>query len=169
MSRNGQKVHQRSAVRNDDIRQVIYADGCGPSRGIGMGGWGAVILLDCEVQREMHGRDDRTTVNRMELTGVIRGLEVTSDPGIVLVCSDSRYVVNGFNKGNVNRWLRNGWKTLRGTPVKNRDLWERLLTLARERETRFRWVPSGSHPMNVAADELSRRWKTTHKTTREAA
>ena len=169
MSRDGQKTHQMSVVRNDDIWWVVYADGCGPSRGMGQGGWGAVILLDCEVQREMHGRDDQTTVNRMELTGAICGLEATSDPDIVLVCSDSRYVVNGFNKGNVNRWLRNGWRTLRGTPVKNRDLWERMLTLARERETRFRWAPSGSHPMNVAADELSRKWKTIQEKTREMA
>ena len=159
--KNGKSVmHPPSGVRNDDIRQVVYADGCGAAQRIGPGGWGAVVLLDGEVQRELHGRDDRTTVNRMELTAAIRGLEAAPDTGTVLVCSDSRYLVNGFNKGNLNRWRLNGWRTLAGTPVRNQALWERLLQLARERELRFRWVPAGSDPMNMEADRLSRVWKT---------
>lgn len=146
-------------VTNDNTETVVYCDGSGPPQDRGKDGWGALIVRNGKIAQRLHGSSPLTTVNRMEMTAAIRTLEMTTEEGIVLVCSDSRYLVNAFNKGNLKRWLSNGWQTLRGTLVRNRDLAERLVELVREKEIRFRWVPAGSHPHNVEADRLSREWK----------
>ena len=79
----------------------------------------------------------------MEITVAIKALESLTDESIVLVRSDSRYLVNAFNKGSPKYWAKNRWLTrISATPVQNQDFWKRLLELTRERTIRFQWVPS---------------------------
>ena len=90
-------------VTNDSIETVVYCDGSGPPRDQGKGGWGALIVRNGKIAQRLHGSSPMTTVNRMEMTAAIRALEMMTEEGIVLVCSDSRYLVNAFNKGNLKR------------------------------------------------------------------
>ena len=72
---------------------IIFTDGS--SRGNpGPGGWGAIVS-DGEMVREMGGREDKTTNNRMELTAVIKSLENNKKEPITVV-SDSEYVIKGI-------------------------------------------------------------------------
>lgn len=73
-----------------------------------------------------------TTNNRMEMLAVVQALSkmaVHRPHDRLLIVSDSAYVVNCFADQWHARWLRNGWKNSNGKPVKNRDLWEKMLDL----------------------------------------
>ena len=64
----------------------------------------------------------------MELTAVIEGLAALRESCAVTVVSDSRYVVDGIEKGWAKSWKRNGWRKSDKKPALNADLWDKLLT-----------------------------------------
>ena len=97
-----------------------------------------------------------TTNNRMELLGVITGLEALNRPCTVEVFTDSQYVVNAFNQHWIEGWLKRGWKNAKKEPVKNKDLWQRLLAAKDPHKVSFHWVKGhAGHPLNERCDELA--------------
>ena len=113
------------------MKVIIYTDGSARSNP-GRGGYGAVLKYTNPAGKtftsELSRGYAKTTNNRMELMAVIVALEALNRPCEVEVHSDSQYVVNAFNKHWIDGWKKRGWKTANKQPVKNRDLWERLLT-----------------------------------------
>ena len=80
----------------------IYTDGAAKKNPVGPGGYAAIVKLyndDDSVLsiEEFAGGHPRTSNNRMELMGVIVGLEALEHPSEVTVVSDSSYVVNAFS------------------------------------------------------------------------
>lgn len=138
---------------------TIYTDGA--ARGNpGPGGYGAVLQFrDAEGvlhERELSGGFERTTNNRMELLAVIVALEALKRPCEVMLHSDSQYVVNAFNQHWVEGWLKRGWKNASKQPVKNVDLWKRLLEAKRPHQVEFVWVKGhAGHPENERCDALA--------------
>ena len=139
-------------VPDDTIR--VYTDGA--CRGNpGRGGWGVVIEHGRD-RTEANGADADTTNNRMELTAAIEALERIAPGPHVRITTDSSYVRNGITQW-VEAWRSNGWKTSRGTAVKNRDLWQRLAEACAQRSVSWQWVKGHSgHPGNSRADKLAR-------------
>lgn len=138
---------------------TIFTDGS--SRGNpGPGGYGAVLQYR-DSAGELHTRElsqgyARTTNNRMELLGVIAALEALKRPCDVTLYSDSQYVVNAFNQRWVDGWLKRGWKNSSKQPVKNVDLWKRLLAAKKPHRVKFVWVKGhAGHPENERCDELA--------------
>ena len=121
----------------------------------GPGGWAA--LLRCKGrERELAGGEADTTNNRMELMAAIAALEVLSEPCAIILHTDSQYVRQGITLWMPN-WLRRGWKTAAGAPVKNRDLWERLHAAAQRHVIDWRWVKGHSGNVdNERVDVLAR-------------
>jgi ribonuclease HI len=78
----------------------------------------------------------------MELLACIKGLEALKEPCRVDLYSDSKYVVDGINKGWARRWRANNW--LRNRKARSRaintDLWQRLLDLLEKHEVKMHWV-----------------------------
>jgi len=103
---------------------VIFTDGA--SRGNpGPGGWGAVVAVGDSV-RELGGREDKTTNNRMELMAILEGLRaLPSDVVDVSLYTDSTYAMKGATQW-MKSWQRTHWQTKAGTPVSNRDIWEQI-------------------------------------------
>ena len=132
----------------------IYTDGA-CSGNPGPGGYGCI--LECEgVERELSGGEGFTTNNRMELMGVISGLESLKFPCEVTIYSDSSYIVDAINKGWTTSWRKNNWIKSDKKPVKNPDLWERLLKLLDTHEVKFVWVKGhASNPKNNRCDALA--------------
>lgn len=133
-----------------DQRLRVYTDGA-CSGNPGPGGWGWASSFD----HHDSGGDPATTNNKMELTAVLRAIE--ANPGPLTVVMDSTYVKDGLEKWSAN-WVRNGWRTKAGEPVKNREIWEPLLAArdARRHEIAFEWVKGHSgDPMNDFVDELA--------------
>lgn len=132
----------------------VYSDGACLGNP-GPGGYG--VILDHGGQRRERSKGYRlTTNNRMELLGVIAGMEALSEPCNVRVVTDSNYVVQGIEQGRAARWRSRGWLTANKTPAKNVDLWEKLLALCDRHTVRFEWVRGHSgHPENERCDELA--------------
>ena len=121
----------------------------------GPGGW-AALLRWREVERELAGGEPDTTNNRMELMAAIAALEALREPCDVILTTDSQYVRQGILDWLAN-WIRRGWKTAGGDPVKNRDLWERLQIAAAPHKVDWRWVKGhNGHPENERVDQLAR-------------
>ena len=133
---------------------VIYTDGA-CSGNPGPGGWG-VSLRYGTVVKELHGGDRSTTNNRMELMAAIQALEALTRPATVRLYTDSRYLLDGITKW-VDGWQRNGWKTAAKQPVKNVDLWQRLVAAMEPHKITWEWVRGhAGDPGNERADELAR-------------
>ena len=121
----------------------------------GPGGWGALLRCNGH-EREIAGGDPATTNNRMELMGAIMALETLTAPATVILYTDSQYVRQGITLWMAN-WIRRGWKTAAGDPVKNRDLWERLQLACQRHTIDWRWVKGHSgDPHNERVDVLAR-------------
>lgn len=141
------------------LEVTLYTDGSARGNPDGPGGYGAVLqFVDSRGvlhERELSAGYRRTTNNRMELMAVIAGLEALTKPCRVLVVSDSRYVTEAFNQNWIEGWLKKGWKGASG-PVKNVDLWKRLLKAAAPHELHFTWVRGhAGHPENERCDRLA--------------
>ena len=92
----------------------------------------------------------------MELLGCIVGLEALRRPCTVTVYSDSQYLVNAFNQNWVAGWLKRGWKNAQKQPVKNVDLWKRLLAAKEPHTVTFVWVKGhAGHAENERCDALA--------------
>ena len=133
----------------------IFADGA--CRGNpGPGGWGALLRYG-EQERELWGGEAHTTNNRMELTAVIRALEVLQRPSRLHIVTDSQYVLHGITQWLAG-WKRRGWRTADGKPVKNQELWQRLDELLAPHQAEWTWVRGHTgHPENERADALANR------------
>lgn len=138
----------------------IYTDGAARGNPDGPGGFGT-ILEYVDPKGQVHKREYsqgyvKTTNNRMELMAVITGLEALNRPCDVTVYSDSQYVVNAFNQHWIDGWLKKGWKRGKNEPVKNTDLWKRLLKAKEPHNVIFQWVKGhDGHPQNERCDELA--------------
>ena len=87
---------------------------------------------------------------------MITGLEALKHPCEVVVISDSKYVVDAFEQNWVDGWLKNNFRTASKKPVKNQDLWKRLLDAKSKHEVSFQWVKGhAGHPENERCDELA--------------
>lgn len=129
----------------------IYTDGA-CSGNPGPGGW---AWASTEGRRDSGGTTD-TTNQRMELQAVLEA--VRANPGRLIVHSDSTYVVNCFNEGWYEGWLKRDWKNSQKKPVANRDLWEPLIDLFLDRsdELEFVWVKGHSgDKMNDLVDAMA--------------
>lgn len=120
-------------MATSSIIKKIYTDGA-CSGNPGPGGWGTVLYFDGGGVHELGGGDPQTTNNRMEMMAAIAGLEFLlghSQTTPVSIHTDSEYVLKGITQW-IAGWKRRGWKNAAKKPVLNRDLWERLDSLANQ-------------------------------------
>lgn len=138
----------------------IYTDGSARGNPDGPGGYGAVLHFADQKgvlhERELSAGYVRTTNNRMELMAAIAGLEALTRPCQVDLYSDSKYLTDAFNQGWIDNWVKNNWKRGKSGPVKNIDLWERLLKAKSIHQVTFHWVKGhAGHPENERCDCLA--------------
>ena len=116
----------------------------------GPGGFGTILKYG-DNEKIITGSEAHTTNNRMELLGVIEGLNALKEPCEVDVISDSSYVIKG-----INEWLR-GWIKRDFKKVKNPDLWHRYLEVSSSHKIKGIWVRGhDGHVENERCDKLAR-------------
>lgn len=156
-------MHKTEAVPK---RYIIFADGS--SRGNpGPGGYGVILYDEADKSiTEIGGYEKDTTNNRMELKAAIEGLIVvrklagaTEGKRQTVIHTDSAYVINGITKW-VHGWEKNNWMTGQKEGVQNQDLWQPLLELVREADSRggVLWEKVSGHqgiPGNERVDEIA--------------
>lgn len=140
---------------NDSDKEMVEIFTDGACRGNpGPGGWGALLRFKGK-EKELHGGENETTNNRMELMAAIRALESLNRPCRVRLTTDSQYVMKGITEWMSN-WKKRGWKTSARQPVKNVDLWQRLDKALAPHQVKWEWVRGHTgHPENERADELA--------------
>src|SRR3989338_3682872 len=105
---------------------IIVSDGSSKGNP-GSGGYGTIVIHG-DTATEFAGYERKSTNNRMEIMGVIVGLDFVLKSKLgdsVRVYSDSAYVLGGIESWLKN-WKKNGWKTAAKKAVLNQDLWEVL-------------------------------------------
>ena len=138
----------------------LYTDGAARGNPEGPGGYGYVLLFT-DSKGTTHRREGskgykKTTNNRMELMAAIAGLEALIKPCRVKLYSDSQYLVKAFNEHWIEGWIKKGWKRSGNDPVKNTDLWKRLLAAKKPHEIEFIWVKGhADNELNERCDTLA--------------
>jgi ribonuclease HI len=140
------------ASLDNEVVEIWTDGGCKPNPG--PGGWGAVLRFR-GVERELTGAEPATTNNRMELTAAAAALEALKRPSRVVLHTDSEYVRNGVTRWSAG-WVRKNWRNSTGDPVKNMDLWRRLLDAAKPHQVEWKWVRGhAGDVMNERVDVLA--------------
>ena len=139
---------------------ALYTDAsCYPATGTG--GFSAIIRSGRNHNKEIAGTIPHASVNRAELTAVIKGLAHVEANSYVTIFTDSAYVERAVNEGRLAMWQSNGWRRLKtGEPVKNADLWKALCETieARNISVRFRKLAAHKgHFFNERADWLAKK------------
>ena len=142
------------------MKVTIYTDGAARGNADGPGGYGTILSYvdsrGTEHRKELSAGYQRTTNNRMELMAAIAGLEALNRPCKVTLYSDSQYLVRAFNEHWIDGWIKKGWKRSANEPVKNVDLWKRLLSAKQPHQVTFIWVKGhNGHPQNERCDRLA--------------
>ncbi|MBQ9062283.1 MAG: ribonuclease HI [Eubacterium sp.] len=138
----------------------IYTDGSARGNPDGPGGYGTILRYTDPKgvvhEKELSAGYVRTTNNRMELMAAIAGLEELRRPCDVNLYSDSQYLVKAFNDHWIDGWIKKGWKRGKNEPVKNVDLWKRLLAAKEPHNVTFIWVKGhDGHAFNERCDQLA--------------
>ena len=142
------------------MKVIIYTDGAAKGNPDGPGGYGTVLLYT-DAKGNCHRREysvgyKKTTNNRMELMAAIIGLEALIRPCQVELYSDSQYLVKAFKEHWIESWQKKNWTRGKNQPVKNVDLWKRLLKAMEPHEVEFHWVKGhAGHEENERCDQLA--------------
>lgn len=149
--------HERARdLLKEATKATVYTDGSCKRGGAGTGGWAAIIKSGF-VNVEIFGGAVDTTINRMEIIAAIVALEILPPGCIVTVNTDSQYLRKGISSW-IDNWRIRGWKTVTGTDVLNRSLWERLDRARNDRKVKWKWVPAHRGiRQNERADALAKR------------
>lgn len=132
----------------------IFTDGSCDT-GSGEGGWGYLLVYG-EARKTDSGYESGTTNNRMELSAAVNALAALREPCEVTLVTDSQYLKKAFTDRWLDKWQRNGWRTASKQPVKNRDLWQRLLELADQHTLHWQWTKGhAGHTENEMVDKLA--------------
>jgi len=135
---------------------IIYTDGS--SRGNpGSGGWGAIISSQQPVVsiKEIGGKEEKTTNNRMEMKAAIEALKNIPENIKIEIHSDSEYLIKGITIW-IKNWQKNNWQTKDKREVMNKDLWQELLVETEKRNVEWKKVLGHSgHNFNDRCDEIA--------------
>ena len=140
---------------------TIYTDGA--CRGNpGPGGYGCILqYIDGAGhthQKELSAGFSQTTNNRMEILAAVVGLEALREGCEIRLYSDSKYLVDAYRQGWVQKWKPNDWfrDARKKEKAKNVDLWKRLEKAMEPHQVEFCWVKGhADNPFNNRCDELA--------------
>ncbi len=145
---------------SENIQEIkIFTDG-GAIGNPGPGGWGAIILNETSKKViELGGKEDKTTNNRMEMMAIVQALKYSPD-GLITIYSDSKYTITGITQW-VFGWEKNNWKTKNKTDVLNKDLWQALIEVTKDKEIEWKHVEghvgiAGNERVDTIANSFAR-------------
>ena len=134
-------------------RIYIYTDGAcrGNGKTEASGGWAFLVKSeDQTIIFSDSGIVKNTTNQRMELLAAINALSYVSKEFSgeyeYYLFSDSAYLINCYQQNWWKNWLKNNWLNSKKEPVKNRELWERLIPYFQD--ARFEFIKVKGHAGN---------------------
>ena len=141
----------------------VWTDGA-CSRNPGPGGYAAICKFN-ENYITVQGTERESTNQRMEILGVIEGLDKAYNSfdnfNKIIIYSDSAYVCNCMLQKWYLNWRKNRWKNSKKEPVANKELWETLLLIKENIESKnivIEFIKVKGHSdnkMNEKVDKLA--------------
>jgi ribonuclease HI len=129
----------------------IYSDGSSLGNP-GKSGWAYIIKQNGAIVSTASEGFELSTNNRMELMGLVRGLQSIKNPSEVVTYCDSQYVTNAYNKNWIDGWIKRGWKN-----VKNKDLWLEMIKEQKRHTIKFEWIKGhAGHTENELCDKMAK-------------
>jgi ribonuclease HI len=123
----------------------------------GPGGYAAILVNNhTRAEKVVRGGEHETTNNRMELRAAIEALNALKPGAFVTMIGDSEYVLKGMTEW-MPAWKERGWRTTKGKPVLNAELWQALeAAVAQHAEVRWTWVRGhDGHALNERVDQIA--------------
>lgn len=146
----------RGVIKVKEI--VIYTDGSCLKKPNGQGGCAAILHYEKNgkpYEKKKSVSSKSTTNNKMEIMAIIIGLQMILEPANITIYSDSKYVVDAFQKKWVQKWQKINWdRGEKGGAVKNAELWKQLISLMEIHKVKFIWVKG--HNGNQYNEECDR-------------
>lgn len=145
----------------------VYTDGATSKNGYdgAKGGFAFIVLEGDKIVGAGRGTNQRNEVptnQRMELWAAIGGCNnalsrLGDEEGDIRIYSDSAYLVNCYSQGWWRKWVKNGWINSKKEPVKNQDLWERLIPHFERKNVHFIKVKghTGKEDYNAIVDQMA--------------
>lgn len=153
-------------ILNKEIE--VYCDGACKGNP-GKGGWGVYIKVNNHwvkenkldtLEYELYGGEENTTNNIMEMTALIKASEWLClyhyNKDKVTFYIDSAYIINCYKQRWYVKWLENNWETTNHEPVKNKELWEKIIIIFNQPNFHFEKVKGhNGNKGNEKADKLA--------------
>lgn len=117
----------------------VFTDGAASRNGQdnSIGGWAFICVEKDKAIYKTAGKVLNSTNNQMEMLAVIKACEhvfahyynedMDFNDEIFEIHTDSAYIHNCFKDRWWHSWILNGWQTSNKEPVKNKELWQRLI------------------------------------------
>ena len=141
---------------------TIYTDGSCKPRNPGPGGAAVICVICSEIVDKMVYSEAQSTNNRMEMMAAIMAFNFVEKycdkiDNSCIIYTDSKYVERGISE-RAQKWKVRGWKTTANKPVKNVDLWEKLLKLSESYPfVQFKWIKAhNGDKYNTVVDEMAK-------------
>lgn len=153
-----------SATTKGEKMYKLHTDGSCSGNGTdtSKGGWGYILLDKNEnLISKDGGQVNKTTNNQMELTAMIKGLNkvssITNNFFSCEVYSDSAYIINCIKQKWYEKWMSNGWINSKKEPVKNKELWIKLIPFFDDiRFSFFKVKGHSGNKWNEAVDRIAK-------------
>jgi len=134
------KPRERVADVEEDLVSVqVYTRGSALGTP-GPAGYGATIVVDGAEPRVVSGGWPSATINVMELWAVVAALRSLPGRCAVTIHTTSKYVHDGATRWLAG-WERRGWRTQKGSSVKNKDIWVELTRVMGDHDLHWEAVP----------------------------
>ena len=140
----------------------LYTDGATSKNGYegAVGGAAFVMLINGEKVAEWSMKVEPATNNICEMLAVIHACEEVSTMmnrfDSAIIYSDSAYIINCYKQFWWKAWLHNNWVNSKKEPVKNKELWEKLIQYFTDPRFQFKKVKGhAGNEWNEYVDKLA--------------
>jgi ribonuclease HI len=148
------QAHMQSLSEQNPDAVVVYLKVASLSPSGRPGGW-AALIRDVNGERVLSGSLPQATSNLLDIHAAAEALLTLPPEAHVLVYTASDYLRDGITRW-VDGWIKRGWKTKEGTPVKHREAWQRLMTAVQDRAVTWFAVRGEPPPEFVRLGEIAR-------------
>ena len=133
----------------------LFSDGCSLGNP-GKSGCSFIIKKDGDVINSHAEGYELSTNSRMELLGMILGLESIDKTSTITAYSDSEYIIKTFTENRLEKWIAAGWKRADKKPIANKDLWVRLVKMNDKHNITYKWIKGhAGHEENELCDKMA--------------
>jgi len=150
----------------DQNAVFMYVDGSALPTNPGSAGFGVYIEFPDTFEKEPESFSKsftQSTNQRMELRAGMEAMRIAiakiaewkkQGASRVVLVTDATYVFH--HQSNAEAWRKNGWRSVGGQPIENRDLWQEFINLRRRFTGSIEWEEGKTSEALRVVDKLAK-------------